>query len=142
MGKSENFIKFEEAMEKNPEMQKEYEDNLKKIIETKTAKSVGEAIYLAVKEMGFDISMEELERNFADKQELEDDELDKEAGGGGGNPCWFNDGCFTVINHSGGQDKEEACWSDYNCVFVADENMQCVENFYNCSFSYVPSERF
>ena len=62
MGKSDNIINFEEALKKKENKEK-FEAALKKIAEEKSAKSDGEAIQKAAKELGFDISMEDLERN-------------------------------------------------------------------------------
>ena len=82
MEKSESIMKFEEVLNNDPEKKKKYEDILKRITEEKSAKSDVEAIVKAAGELGFDISMEEFERSFADKQEVEDEELDEIAGGG------------------------------------------------------------
>ncbi len=111
MAKSENIIKFEEAL-KTKEKREAYEAALKKIAEEKSAKSDGEAIQKAAKELGFDISMEDLERNYASKQEVEDEELDAVAGGW----CWKSHGCHYVISHSKEIDETEDCFSEYICL--------------------------
>ena len=111
MGKSENIIKFEEAL-KTKEKREAYEAALKKIIDEKSAKSDGEAVQKAAKELGFDLSIEELERCVASKQEIADDELDKVAGGW----CWFDHSCNTVTCHD--KDDLDACWSEYLCLNI------------------------
>ena len=129
MGKSDNMIKFEEALNNDPEKQKAYEAALKRIAEEKSAKSDCEAIQMAVKEMGYDISIGELERAFADKQEMADDELDKVAGGG--NPCWFVDGCYYAILHRKKVDEEQACYKEYCCELSYETDTMCDENYHN-----------
>ena len=81
MGKSESIKKFEEALRNDELKRKTFEDAYKKILAEKSVGSNNEAVVKAAKEIGFDISIEELERSYAEKQEMNDDELDKVAGG-------------------------------------------------------------
>lgn len=111
MKKSENIIKFEEAMKNNEEKQKDYESALKKIAAAKDAKSNGELVSRAAKEVGFDLTAEECDLVFAEKQEMADDELDKVAGGW----CWTSHGCHVVISHSEEIDETEDCFNEYIC---------------------------
>ena len=111
MGKSSNIINFEEAMKKDEEKQKAYEAALKKIAASKEAKSNGDLVARAAKEVGFDRTAEECDRVFAAKQEMKDDELDNIAGGW----CWTSHGCHYVISHSDKVDTKEDCFSDYVC---------------------------
>lgn len=111
MGKSENIIKFEQALENSEEKRKEFEAAFNKILDEKSAKSDGEAIRKAAKELGFDISIEEFERSFADKQYMEDDELDKVSGGW----CALDHSCFTAFCHDSKDSENDACFKDYIC---------------------------
>lgn len=81
MAKSDNIIKFEEALRNDELKRKTFDGAYKKIMEEKSVGSNNEAVVKAAKEIGFDISIEELERYYAEKQEMNDDELDKVAGG-------------------------------------------------------------
>ncbi len=95
MGKSDNIINFEEALKKKENKEK-FEAALKKIAEEKSAGSNNEAVVKAAKEIGFDISIEELERSYAEKQEMNDDELDKVAGG---RKCTCSYECPVIYYH-------------------------------------------
>ena len=95
MGKSDNILKFEEALRDDPEKQKAFEEALEKIAEEKSVESESEAFVKAAKELGFDLTIEEIERSFAEKQEMGDDELDEVAGG---KWCWKNNTCMFVYN--------------------------------------------
>ncbi len=119
MGKSDNIIKFEEVL-KAKDKREAYEAALKKIVEEKSAKSDGEAIQKAAKVLGFDLSREDLERSYAAKQDMDDDELDAVAGG----VCVYDHSCFTAWKH----DEDDACLYDYYCITVAHHN--CTGNNY------------
>jgi hypothetical protein len=54
MGKSDNILKFEEALRNDPEKQKAFEEALEKIAEEKSVESESEAFVKAAKELGFD----------------------------------------------------------------------------------------
>ncbi|MBE5969958.1 MAG: Nif11-like leader peptide family natural product precursor [Lachnospiraceae bacterium] len=120
MGKSDNIINFEEALKKKENKDK-FEAALKKIAEEKSAKSDGEAIQKAAKELGFDISMEDLERNYASKQEVEDEELDAVAGGW----CAYDHSCFTAWKHDKEVSKEDSCWKEYRCNTAYERDFTC-----------------
>ena len=107
MAKSENIIKFEETLVNDEAKHKAFDDAYKKIMEEKSVGSNNEAVVKAAKEIGFDISIEELERSYAEKQEMNDDELDKVAGAGG------ND-CLTA--YKCGKWSMEPCMSGYYCM--------------------------
>ena len=64
-------------------------------------------------------SMAELERAFAQTQELNDDELNRVTGGQGIDPdslCWKDYYCFAVLRHDDDGKTDRPCWSDYTCV--------------------------
>lgn len=114
MSKSEKIINFEEALKKDEAKQKAYEDAAKKLSKDKSIKSNGELMSKVAKELGYDISVEECERLFAEKQEMDDDELEKVAGGW----CTFSHGCHYVISHSDKVDTSEDCWKEYICLIA------------------------
>ena len=125
MGKSDNIINFEEAL-KTKENKEKFEAALKKIAEEKTAKNDGEALQKAAKELGFDLSLEELEHSLAEKQEMPDEELDKVAGGS----CGISYGCAIAWKHDSKQDKSQDCFYDYNCVLVLKAQGECKNQNY------------
>ena len=99
MGNSENLLKFEEALRNDPEKKKKYDEILKRIVEEKSVKNDGEAVVKAAGELGFDVSQEEVEHSLFEKQEVEEDELDRVAGG-----KWCpgkNYECVLVYKHPG-----------------------------------------
>lgn len=110
MGNSDNLLIFEEAMKNDPEKKKKYDEILKRIVEEKSAKNDGEAIVKAAGELGFDVSQEEVEHSLIEKQEVEDDELDRVAGG-----KWCpgkNYSCALIYKHPGCSNNEtrpESC---------------------------------
>ena len=126
MGKSDNVIKFQEAMKTDPKIQKAFDDALKRIIVEKSAESESEALTKAAREVGFDVSLEEIERLYAGKQEMKDDDLDRVAGGW----CWFDDACSSWINTPGVNGDEVTCLA--NMEYRND----CIE-LNECSFDYM-----
>ena len=81
MGNSDNLLKFQEALKNDPEKKKKYDEIIKRIDEEKSAENDGEAVGKAAGELGFDVSQKEVEHALFEKQEGEDDELDRVAGG-------------------------------------------------------------
>ena len=128
MGKSDNILKFEEALRDDPEKQKAFEEALEKIAEEKSVESESEAFVKAAKELGFDLTIEEIERSFAEKQEMGDDELDEVAGG---KWCWKDHDCM-VIYHV-----EKQCNSSGSCFNNYIVNKDGVGN--NCGSNYLNS---
>jgi predicted ribosomally synthesized peptide with nif11-like leader len=86
-------------------------------VENKEASSDGEVLVKAAAEVGFTLTMEELERFFAQSQELCDEDLDKVAGGAAAkndDGCWFDHHCYIIIKHTYDGSTTAHCWSDYN----------------------------
>ncbi len=126
MAKSDNIIKFEEALRNDELKRKTFEDAYKKILAEKSADLNNEAVVKAAKEIGFDISIEELERSYAEKQEMNDEELDKVAGG---SYCERSYDCVTVYYHENPDnisdcflDHNRNCFIGYNEPFVKQED--------------------
>ena len=119
MSKSENLLAFEAALKESKELQEKFAAAQKRIAENKEASSDGELLVKAAAEIGFTLSMEELERAFAQDQELSDEELDNVVGGvnnGSANDTWCvkDYACYFVYKHDS-TNKLAACFSDYNC---------------------------
>ena len=81
MSKSENIKAFEAALKENKELQEKFAAAQKRIMENKEASSNGEVLVKAAAEIGYTLTMAELERAFAQIQELNDEELGQVAGG-------------------------------------------------------------
>lgn len=82
MSKSENILAFEAALTENTELKAKYDAALKRIVENKEAANDGEALVKAAAEVGFTLTMAELERSMAQNQALSDEDLSQVAGAG------------------------------------------------------------
>jgi predicted ribosomally synthesized peptide with nif11-like leader len=90
--------------------------------------SDAEALSLAARSAGFEVSPEEIERAMAEAQELDEKELEKVGGGRTSSDdedeyghdvwCWVGWHCYTVTLHTQTESKRASCWSNYDCVLV------------------------
>ena len=119
MSKSESILAFEAALQESKELQEKFVAAQKRIIENKEAESDGELLVKAAAEVGFTLTMEELERAMAQKQELNDEELDNVAGGASNtqNLCWKDYSCSFVYHHDS-TDKDDFCALNYFCIIT------------------------
>ncbi|MGN0693045.1 MAG: Nif11-like leader peptide family RiPP precursor [Oscillospiraceae bacterium] len=120
MKQSEEMKRLETELEKDENLRKALEENCRRIAESGEAKSDGEVMVKAAAELGFSITIEDLERAKAASEELSDDEMDKIAGGtsyeddkGHDNSCFSLWHCFTITCHSETTTHQENCWSNY-----------------------------
>ena len=116
MSKSENMLAFETALKENKELQEKFIATQKRIIENKEAANDGELLLKAAAEVGYPLTMAELERAFAQAQELSEEELDKVAGGTEKNDDWciVTHHCFAFFLHTDDGSTTANCWKDYN----------------------------
>ena len=84
-----------------------------------------EAISLAARTVGFEISPEEVERGIAEIQELDEDELKKIGAGrrgidhdGHDSSCAIFWHCYIAALHTEGGTQFEKCLSNYKCAMV------------------------
>ena len=70
---------FEEALKADEALRQRYEEALKDAVETSSGVEVIQGV---AAELGFELSLEELEQALAACQELDDSELESVAGGG------------------------------------------------------------
>ena len=70
MSKSENIKAFEAALKDNKDLQEKYEAALKRIVENKEATGDGETLAKAAAEVGFSLTMADLERKQAETVEI------------------------------------------------------------------------
>ena len=121
MSKSEKFLAFEAALKESKELQEKFEVAKKRIADNKEASCDGELIIKSAAEIGFTLTMEEMERAVAQMQELSDEELKQVVGGRGIDPdtwCWFSYYCYAAIQHDDDSVTRRPCWSDYTCVLT------------------------
>ena len=120
MVKSEEIKRFEDALNADEELCARYAEAVKRIAEAGEATCDGEVLVKAAAELGYDISLAELERSYAESQDLSDEELETVAGGRS-QVCLFDYYCYTAIWHDEhdpwGRKEQLACWSDWKCVF-------------------------
>ena len=118
MSNFENIKAFETALKESKELLENFETAAKRIMENKEASCDGELMVKAAAEVGYTLSMAELERAFAQSQELSDEDLDKVAGGGiFADPdawCMKDYACIVAFKHDS-DNKQHICFADYNC---------------------------
>ena len=91
------------------------------------AQSDAEAIALAAKAAGVELTAEEVEQAAAATQELSDSDLETVSGGdfwsgsddeyGHEDSCVAAWHCHVVLRHTDSESKTVSCWSDYACAF-------------------------
>ena len=111
---TENVKKFQEALKNDADLKKKFDEQIVRIAKEKTAQSDMEAYVKAANELGYDISLSDMEKTLAESMEIDPDEMDNVAGG----TCVANYDCYGAFMHAERQSKEESCWSDYSCVFA------------------------
>ena len=117
---------FEEALSKDEALRNEYEAECKRIAEAKEAANDAEVMVKAAGKLGCELSIAELERGMAAKEDLSNDELEKISGGrvstkdeyGHNKFCLTIWHCFIYSMHTASESKSGACLSDYMCVLV------------------------
>ena len=132
MNNNTELTRMEDALRSDEELRKKLEEACKTIAESGEAKNDGEVMVKAAAELGFSITIEELERAFASAEELSEEELNNVAGGfddcsssdigeddkGHNNWCLTAWHCATVTLHTKTTTHAEACWSNNLCVLV------------------------
>ena len=96
MSKSENMLAFETALKENKELQEKFEAAAKRMTENKEAQG-NEVLIKAAAEVGFTLTLAEVERAMAESEEIGDDELAEVVGGINifkGEWCPFSYSCF------------------------------------------------
>ncbi|MDO4539093.1 MAG: hypothetical protein Q4B54_13095 [Coriobacteriales bacterium] len=122
--------RLEDDLEKDEGLRKKLDEAARRIAEEGKAGSDVEAISAAAAELGYDVSVADLERASAEGADVDDAELELVAGGFGtkedeyGHDVW----CFTAWHctaatlHTETKSHEVACWSDYMCFFVVNHD--------------------
>lgn len=125
---------FEEALKADEALLARFEEALKGVTE---AANDGEAVQKAAAQLGYELSMEDLEQAWAASQELDPTELEAVAGGQNEHSDWCIGSwfCFTVMKHTDVPDTgvgcaepwarnnhTEACWGDYICWWAWEDD--------------------
>ena len=87
MSKSENILAFEAALQGSKELQEKFVAAQKRIFENKEAEGHAEVVVKAAAEVGFTLTVAEVERTIAEAQELSEEELGNVAGGATSSWC-------------------------------------------------------
>ena len=111
---------FDKALAKDEQLKKTFLETCQKIADAGEASSDGEVVKKAAEEMGYQLSLEEIEREAASGEELNDDELEQVTGGAGclENLCIVMLNCYVTMLHTDLDGKNSPCYSDYRCVFA------------------------
>ena len=124
----EKMKELESRLAADKALAEKYQEALKTAGE-KGAKSDSEAISAAAAAIGIQITPEEVERSFAEGQNLSEDELKAFTGGCDngavpndeyGHDGWCVAGwhCLTAFLHTESEEQGVACWSDYSCALL------------------------
>ena len=97
----------------NEELAGKLEAALKGIAERKEAGSDGEAMVKAAAELGYTISIADLERATAENELLDLDALTQVSGGDKSEYCTIKYSCYAAFLHPDGEN--EACFNNYYC---------------------------
>lgn len=115
--------RFEADLRANKELRQKYEEACQNIAKAGEGKSDGEVLAKTAAELGYAISVADLERSFAAAQELDSAQLAKVSGGltedeeGNDSYCITAWHCYTAMLHNDVDEKNIACWSNYKCLF-------------------------
>ena len=110
---TENLRKIEAALRGDKALAEEFKAELKRLVEEKSIANKGEAAVKAAQEVGFDVTLADLEKVKAAAQELDPEEMSKVAGGGNDfAPAEETGTCFVNYNNflTGPTDTDEDIW--------------------------------
>ncbi len=93
MAKSKDVERFEKDLKENKELQKKFEEAVESYV-AKDVKNV-DAMIKAAEEMGYVLTIADLEKIKAEAEELSKDDLETVAGAGK-DWCWFIEYCAVV----------------------------------------------
>ncbi len=116
MAVSAEMMRFKADMEADESLRAKYEEAIERIVEAKDATSDGDAMCKAAAELGYQISVAELERARADSlEDVDEEELDEVAGG----LCWEDYACdFAYHTKQEKMDLPKWCMEIYSCLTV------------------------
>ena len=149
---SEELKRFEEDLKKSAEAREKLEVLFGRIVKEGKAQSDGEAMVLAAKEMGYQITLADLDKKAADAEALDTEEMERVTGGATDlnvyyeskngeeiakrNDCTVNYACDYIWNQQLVDENGHNTWclAYYNCHTVLshgsdDQNTSCWSNY-------------
>ncbi len=147
MKKTDEMLRMERDMNENPGLMEKLETEFMRIVDAKEAESDGEALLKAAAALGYTITLDEQDRAAAELEAVDDEELEKVAGGieeydktqewcvydykcvaawnsshqdekGHDNWCVTGWHCYVATLHSEAESEEVSCLKDYRCELV------------------------
>lgn len=148
MKTNQTMKEFEEALQKDENLRKEFEAQCKKAAESGECANDLEVLVKAAGELGWTLEFSEIEQEKASGEELDLEELEKISGGDyvsedcfsdwgclmayhtpdnedeNGHTEWCVTGwhCNTITCHTDSVDKAVYCWSQYACFMVLNDS--------------------
>ncbi|MBP3866428.1 MAG: Nif11-like leader peptide family RiPP precursor [Eggerthellaceae bacterium] len=130
---------FEAALRADEELRQKFQDAMRRIAESDEKLHEQEVIVAAARELGYEFTIEELDRSRAEVQELDDAELEAVTGGAGGPGCRSNYDdpedekghdnscvtlwhCHAITLHTESNSTYVNCWSDWMCMSDKNHN--------------------
>ena len=116
---TENIRQFEKDLRGNEELRKKLSVELAKIAEEKSVESDAEAMVKAAQTLGYDFTVADMEKIYAETQELDPEEMEQAAGGWTeGSWCFADYACYIAWHHDTPDQQGFACFTDYNCIVL------------------------
>ena len=134
MKRTEEMIRLDKDLKADPELRKKFREAMLEANKSGTYQNDRELIIEAAKTLGYEISVGELERSIAEKEEVDPQEMEQVAGGesgeshcdffwkqdledeyGHGNWCVTLWHCEVVTMHTSSDSKREWCMANYRC---------------------------
>ena len=119
----EKMKELEAVLAADESLAAKYKETIEKA-EAAGAKSDSEAISMAAKAVGVEITASDVEAAMASAQVLSDDDLSLVAGGVDYTQedldnrwCWADFHCLATLRHDDDGNEVATCWSDYVCAF-------------------------
>lgn len=124
MAKTSTLKEFDKVLANDEDLKKTFEEKCRKIAEKKEAANDEELIVKAAKELGYELSIPELERMKAESEELDEVELEQVSGGiatdeyGHDAFCVVAWHCYVAAMHTESNSKVTSCFKDYRCEAI------------------------
>ena len=146
MSNMNELKRLENDLKSSEDLRKKMDEAIRRIAAEGKAQNDGEIMVAAAKELGYDISIAALEQAKAESEAMDQEELQAVAGGvknywegscddnnflciisyrgtvedeyGHDACCVTGWHCLTVTMHTDSNDKDAACWSDFQCFLA------------------------
>ena len=130
---TENLKKFEKALKADKALSEKFQAEAQRLVSEKLAANDGEVFVKAAKAVGFEVTPAEVEKAVAERQELDEDEMNAVTGGVNNDiapaeewedhtaqNCTLEYSCYQFFRHSHEHryDDKEHCSCDWVCAFI------------------------